>query len=43
MPGFEWIDKEEQQAVSKIFDDFNGVLFAHGFDSIRKKLPRKRI
>ena len=35
MPGFEWIDKEEQQAVSKIFDD-GGVLFAHGFDSIRK-------
>ena len=35
MPGFEWIDKEEQQAVSKIFDD-GGVLCNHTFGSIRK-------
>ena len=35
MPGFELIDDEEKKAVSKIFDD-GGVLFAHGFDGIRK-------
>ena len=36
MPGFEFIDKKERDAVSSIFDE-GGVLFAHGFDSIRKK------
>ena len=35
MPGFERIDKKEKESVSKIFDD-GGVLFAHGFDKIRK-------
>ena len=35
MPGFELIDKKEQDAVNKIFDD-GGILFAHGFDNIRK-------
>ena len=36
MPGFEIIDKKEFLAVKKIFDE-GGVLFAHGFDKIRKK------
>ena len=36
MPGFEWIDEEEKNAVTSIFDE-GGVLFAHGFDKIRKK------
>ena len=36
MPGFEWIDEKEAQAVSKIFKE-GGTLFAHGFDNIRKK------
>jgi len=35
MPGFELIGKEEHKAVSKIFDD-GGILFAHGFDTMRK-------
>ena len=35
MPGFELIDKKEKDAVNKIFDD-GGILFAHGFDNIRK-------
>ncbi len=36
MPGFEWIDEEEKNAVLSVFDE-GGVLFAHGFDKIRKK------
>lgn len=37
MPGFEWIDDEERQAVDRIFTHGNGVLFAHGFDQAREK------
>ena len=36
MPGFEIIDKKEKRAVEKIFEE-GAILFAHGFDSIRKK------
>ena len=36
MPGFELIGKDEADAVSEIFDE-GGILFAHGFDSIRKR------
>jgi 8-amino-3,8-dideoxy-alpha-D-manno-octulosonate transaminase len=36
MPGFELIDNAERDAVCSIFDE-GGVLFAHGFDSIRKR------
>ena len=36
MPGFELIGKEEQEAVNQIFEE-GGILFAHGFDSLRKK------
>ncbi len=35
MPGFEIIDKKEEKAVLEIFKD-GGVLFAHGFDNLRK-------
>ena len=35
MPGFEWIDEEEKNAVMAVFDE-GGVLFAHGFDGMRK-------
>ncbi len=35
MPGFELIGKEEQEAVNQIFND-GGILFAHGFDAMRK-------
>ena len=36
MPGFEIIDKKEQKAVEEIFTKNNGILFAHGFDSLIK-------
>ncbi len=36
MPGFELIGKDEQLAVQKVFEE-GGILFAHGFDAIRKK------
>ena len=35
MPGFELINNEEQKAVNSIFKN-GGVLFAHGFEKIRK-------
>ncbi len=37
MPGFEIIDKKESQAVLRLFEKENGILFAHGFDKLRKK------
>jgi len=36
MPGFEVIGKEERHAVNEIFVE-GGVLFAHGFDRLRKR------
>jgi 8-amino-3,8-dideoxy-alpha-D-manno-octulosonate transaminase len=42
MPGFEVIGKEEQQAINEIFEQSNGVLFAHGFDALRKGRFRVR-
>ena len=36
MPGFELIGKDEAKAVAEIFNE-GGILFAHGFDSLRKK------
>ena len=36
MPGFELIDKKEKNALNKLFDE-SGILFAHGFDNLRKK------
>ena len=35
MPGFELIGSKEKKALTKLIDD-GGILFAHGFDSIRK-------
>ena len=35
MPGFEWIDQEEKEAVGRVFDE-GGTLFAHGFDARRR-------
>ena len=37
MPGYELIDRRERNLVNKIFDQNNGVLFAHSFENIRKK------
>ena len=36
MPGFELIGTEEKEELLKIFDESNGVMFAHGFDALRK-------
>tara|TARA_B110000879_G_C11177523_1_gene516776 strand:+ start:157 stop:1296 length:1140 start_codon:yes stop_codon:yes gene_type:complete len=36
MPGFELIDNKEKEALNSLFDE-GGVLFAHGFDGIRKR------
>ena len=36
MPGFELIDQKEQLAVQRIFKKEGGILFAHGFDRLRK-------
>ena len=35
MPGFELIGEEEKVELLKIFDESNGVMFAHGFDLLR--------
>ena len=35
MPGFEWIDNKELEAVKKIFKE-GGTLIAHGFNGVRK-------
>jgi len=37
MPGFEIIDKKEAEAISNLFKKEKGILFAHGFDKVRKK------
>ena len=37
MPGFEIIDNKEANAVNKLFKNENSILFAHGFDSLRKR------
>ena len=37
MPGYELIGEEERKLVSSIFEDNGGVLFAHGFDGLRKR------
>ena len=36
MPGFELIGREEKEAVIEVFEE-GGILFAHGFDALRKK------
>lgn len=42
MPGFELFGEEEKKAVNDLFDANNGILFAHGFDGIRKNIYRVR-
>ena len=37
MPGWELIDKKEQIALTNLVKKDGGVLFAHGFNNIRKK------
>ena len=42
MPGFELIGQEERKLINEIFDQSNGVLFAHGFVSLRNGRFRVR-
>lgn len=42
MPGFEMMGSEERAALNAIFEDSNGVLFAHGFDALRNRHYRVR-
>lgn len=42
MPGYEVFGKEEQQAINEIFEINGGILFAHGFDAMRKGVYRVR-
>lgn len=36
MPGYEVFGKEEQEAINRLFEINGGILFAHGFDAMRK-------
>lgn len=42
MPGFELFGAEERAAILEWFDSNNGVMFAHGFDAIRKGVFKVR-
>ena len=42
MPGFEVMGEEERKAVNDVFDANGGILFAHGFDAMRKGVYRVR-
>jgi len=42
MPGFELIGSEEKSLVNEIFEQSNGVLFAHGFVPLRNGCYRVR-
>jgi 8-amino-3,8-dideoxy-alpha-D-manno-octulosonate transaminase len=42
MPGFEVFGEEERRAINELFDSNGGVLFAHGFDALRKGVYKVR-
>lgn len=42
MPGFEVFGEEERKAVNDVFDANGGILFAHGFDAMRKGVYKVR-
>lgn len=42
MPGWELINFKEKQEILKIFNESNGVMFAHGFNKMRKNIFRVR-
>lgn len=42
MPGFEVFGEEERRAINEVFDLNGGILFAHGFDAMRKGVYRVR-
>ena len=37
MPGYELINNKERIAINKLFKEEGGILFAHGFEKLRKK------
>lgn len=42
MPGYEVFGKEERKAINELFEINGGILFAHGFDALRKGVYRVR-
>ena len=42
MPGFEVFGEDERRAINDLFDLNGGILFAHGFDAMRKGAYRVR-
>jgi 8-amino-3,8-dideoxy-alpha-D-manno-octulosonate transaminase len=42
MPGFEVFGEEERKAINDLFDANGGILFAHGFDAMRKGVYKVR-
>ena len=42
MPGFEVFGEEERKAINDLFDANGGILFAHGFDALRKGIYKVR-
>jgi 8-amino-3,8-dideoxy-alpha-D-manno-octulosonate transaminase len=42
MPGYEVFGEEERKAINELFDANGGVLFAHGFDALRKGVYKVR-
>jgi len=42
MPGYEVFGPEEQRAINELFELNGGILFAHGFDGLRKGIYRVR-
>jgi len=42
MPGFEVFGAEERKAINDLFEANGGILFAHGFDALRKGVYKVR-
>jgi 8-amino-3,8-dideoxy-alpha-D-manno-octulosonate transaminase len=42
MPGYEVFGDEERQAINELFEANGGILFAHGFDALRKGIYKVR-
>ncbi len=42
MPGFEVFGEDERKAINDLFDANGGILFAHGFDAMRKGVYKVR-
>ena len=42
MPGYEVFGEEERAAINQLFDANGGILFAHGFDALRKGVYKVR-